>query len=136
MRRRPRSSPAPLRPAALAAALLSSTATTDVPAMQEDCFFEAPAAPKARPQPRKRAPGGTAGPVLRIAGPGPGEPTGPAAEPASMRRVPIECAPRPVREIRVEAPAAGDADRHAGQAGLAAASPRGGRGPHGDPQPG
>jgi hypothetical protein len=133
MRRRPRSSPAPLRPAALAAALLSSTATTDVPAMQEDCFFEAPAAPKARPQPRGRAPGGAAGPAVRIAGPGPGEPTGAAAEPASMRRVPIECAPRPVREIRVEAPPAGDAVR---QAEHAAASPPGGRGPHAGPQPG
>ncbi len=100
--------PSPVSAAARAALAalalgLASLAPSSAHAFREECFDVRPATPRDRPTPRtapwRRAPPKGVLPAVRRDTVG--------TLPARMRRMPIECVPRPTRELRAGVRATG-----------------------------
>jgi hypothetical protein len=103
-----------LRPflAAIAAAILSATVSPAARASQAACFVEVPGTPKKAPAPRPR-PVTRPRPASSVGAAQPARPAFAAARPArrampaakaeaaSMRKVPVECAPKVMDDVRV-----------------------------------
>jgi hypothetical protein len=100
--RPPSAAPRPIAAgAALAAALLASAGPASAAIARDDCLVEVPERREARPPARKRpGPSSDARPLLRVADRTPAHPATPV--PATMRKVPIDCPPRPEREIQAQ----------------------------------
>lgn len=94
---RPSPASAAVRAALAALSLgLASLAPSSAHAFREECFDVRPATPRDRPTPKtapwRRAPPKGVLPAVRRGAVG--------TLPARMRRMPIECVPRPTRELR------------------------------------
>jgi hypothetical protein len=109
--RPPSAAPRPIvAGAAVIAALLGSPAPASAAIVRDDCLVEVPERREARPPARKRpGPSSDARPLLRVADGAPAHPAAPV--PATMRKVPIDCPPRPEREVQARPPELGDGPR-------------------------